>query len=596
MYQIGCGKADITAFVKGAGMLGYGLYFHTMEGIETSLFARAFVIADEAKGTKLTIVNCELGFITIALKKGVLAELERRKPNSGYTEETLMLTAQHTHSGPGGFSYYGIYNISIPGFVPEIYKKLVTGITDAIEQAEANKVPGTISFAKSEFALDKNVAFNRSLLQYNQNPEVVEKLTPETTNKGVNREMTLLKFTASDGKELGSINWFGVHTTSASNDLNKICSDNKGYASLFLEEEKGGDYVGAFAQGICGDVTPRFKYNSKRKFQRGYWDGEFEDDYKSAQYNGKLQCEKAKEILDTPVEKTLQLNGGLDCGVQYVDFTRVQCDPAFTNGNLDARTGSAVMGMAFLGGAYVDGPGAHPVLVKAAGGILTLIKYFEKTKAFFLKGEYKQIIDLKYKTQGNKKLAIETNARRIFGTKHINRLIVPAWLDPSIYLLKQFFLKDGHRNKPWSARILPIQMFRIDTVALVAFPFEITTIAAKRLKESVEKRLKEKGVKEVIIVPYANSYSGYITTFEEYQVQMYEGGHTVFGEWSLAALQTKFDELCKAMLVNKEDRNILHDDLPPEFTEDELNQFPFYKAAWYARKERRAAKKNKSKV
>jgi neutral ceramidase len=102
-------------------------------------------------------------------------------------------------------------------------------------------------------------------------------------------------------------------------------------------------------------------------------------------------------------------------------------------------------------------------------------------------------------------------------------------------------------------------------------------------------------VKEVIIVPYANSYSGYITTFEEYQVQMYEGGHTVFGEWSLAALQTKFDELCKAMLVNKEDRNILHDDLPPEFTEDELNQFPFYKAAWYARKERRAARKNKTK-
>ena len=96
------------------------------------------------------------------------------------------------------------------------------------------------------------------------------------------------------------------------------------------------------------------------------------DSYKSAQYNGKLQCEKAKEILDTPVEKTLPLNGGLDCGVQYVDFTRVQCDPAFTNGNLDARTGSAVMGMAFLGGAYVDGPGAHPALVKAAGGILTL--------------------------------------------------------------------------------------------------------------------------------------------------------------------------------------------------------------------------------
>jgi neutral ceramidase len=596
MYQIGCGKADITAFVKGAGMLGYGMYFHTMEGVETPLYARSFIVVDDVAKTKLTMVNCELGFITISLKKGVLAELERRLPNGGFNEENLMMTAQHTHSGPGGYSYYGLYNISIPGFVNEVYQKLVNGIVDSVVAAEKNLQPGSISFSKGNFDLDVNVSFNRSLHQYNQNPEVTEKLTPETTNRGVNREMALLKFTAADGKDLGSINWFGVHTTSVSNDLNKICSDNKGYASQFFEEDKGNGYIAAFAQGICGDVTPRFKYNPKRKYQRGYWEGEYQDDYKSAQFNGRLQFEKAKELAEDKATKASELNGGLDCGIQYVDFTRIQCDPEFTNGNLDARTGPAAMGMAFFGGAYIDGPGAHPVIVKVGNAAARVIKSFEKTKAFFLNGDYKKIIDLKYKVQGNKSIVIETNARRMLGTKHINRLIIPAWAEPSIYLLKKFFEKEGNRKKPWTARVMPIQVFVIDSVALVAFPFEITTIAAKRLKSSVEKRLKERGVKEVIIAPYANSYSGYITTFEEYQVQMYEGGHTVFGEWSLAGLQTKFDELCKAMLANKEERNILHDDLPPEFTEDELNQFPFYKAAWYARKERRAARKNKTAV
>ncbi|MCP4199899.1 MAG: hypothetical protein GY762_22375, partial [Proteobacteria bacterium] len=35
----------------------------------------------------------------------------------------------------------------------------------------------------------------------------------------------------------------------------------------------------------------------------------------------------------------------------------------------------------------------------------------------------------------------------------------------------------------------------------------------------------------------------YLTTFEEYQVQAYEGAHTVFGQWSLAAYRTVLADL-----------------------------------------------------
>src|SRR3978361_1712777 len=112
MFHIGVAKSDITAFKKGVGMLGYGLYFNTMETVETPLFARAFVIKDTKAGSKVCLVNCELGFITIALKKGVLKELRSRDPQCGYDDDNFMLTAQHTHSGPSGYSYYGFYNIS----------------------------------------------------------------------------------------------------------------------------------------------------------------------------------------------------------------------------------------------------------------------------------------------------------------------------------------------------------------------------------------------------------------------------------------------------------------------------------------------------
>jgi len=53
----------------------------------------------------------------------------------------------------------------------------------------------------------------------------------------------------------------------------------------------------------------------------------------------------------------------------------------------------------------------------------------------------------------------------------------------------------------------------------------------------------------------------------------------------LAALQTKFDILAKQMLVPKEERKMQHDSIPPDFTEEELNQFPFYKRAWYIKQE-----------
>ncbi|MFN8277769.1 MAG: neutral/alkaline non-lysosomal ceramidase N-terminal domain-containing protein [Chitinophagales bacterium] len=589
MWQFGAAKTEITAFVKGCGMLGYGLYFNTMEGIETPLFARAFVL--QQGGKKTALVVCELGFITISLKKGVVKELKRRKHDCGYDDDNLLLMAQHTHSGPGGYSYYGLYNISIPGFVMEIYQKLVQGIADVIEQAEAQLQPGDIHFHSGTFDKDIPVAFNRSILQYNQNPEVTEKITQQTAHLGVNREMQLLLFSDTRGKAIGEINWFGVHTTNISNDNHKLCSDNKGYAAKFLEEqfkEQGNSqFIGAFAQGICGDVTPRFKYNPKRPFQRGKWDGMYEDDFESARFNGRLQMEKAAAIINETRHKGMAIPPDVDYGMLYVNFPDVTCDPEFANDRIDARTGPAAQGMAFFGGAMVDGPGAHPVLVRVGNFLTDIIKVWELSLARFKNEKYRKAVRRKYETQGAKHILMETHARRVLGTKHIDRLILPAWADPSIESIKIFFKKIGYKDKPWTPQILPLQLVILGPIAIAGFPFEITTIAAQRLRLSLEKRLASRGVNTVILAPYANGYSGYVTTNEEYQVQMYEGGHTVFGQWTLAALQTKFDQLAKSMLKPEAERQIVHDNLPPEFTEEELNLYPFYKRNWYLKQERK---------
>lgn len=564
MYLIGCSKADITGYKKGYGMLGYGLYHHTAESVKTPVSARAFVIGTTNDAPLFALVNCELCFITNALKIGVLEELKKRGAN--YSDETLMLTAQHTHSAPGGYAYYGMYNIVVPGFVEEVYTKIIHGIAEAITNAEKQLQPANIIYATGEFEDDKQVAFNRSHKQYNQNPEVTEKINKDTAHKGVNRSMELLRFVSQDGKELGSINWFGVHTTSVSNDLHGICYDNKGYAAHFLEEKKGGAYVGAFAQGTCGDVSPRFRYNPKRKFQRGYWDGAYEDDYESAAFNGKLQSEKAEALLHS---KGKTLSSGLSSVLLHTDFSEIKCNPLFSKGSKEARTAPAAIGSAFLGGAYMDGPGVHPVGIKIINAIVTLRQTYRYIKAKVAGKSYKEKVALMSGVHGKKKIVLETHDHKFLGISNFKNPLIPGWIEPSIGLFKKFYAVDGYRSeKPWTAKVLPLQICLLGELALCAFPFEITTIAGKRLKSSLEERLKEKGIEHVILVPYANDYSAYITTNEEYQVQMYEGGHTVFGQWSLAALQTKMDELAQVIEEGKAKRIIEND--PPKITLDEL--------------------------
>lgn len=570
MIKIGISNIAYEPFLKNAAMLGFGMFTHTMQKPGT-LHVRAFVFENNEQ--KVCFVNAELGFITLALQQAVLNELKEKYAHFNLNESNLILTAQHTHSAPGGFSYYPLYNMPTPGFSEKIYREVYEAIVKAIVAAEANKKQGKISLHKGEFGLDKKVAFQRSMNAYNLNPDISEKLTMQTLHKGVNREMQLLKLSDENNEVIGSINWFAVHPTSISNNLHEVNADNKGYAAKFLEahfKAEGKTHVGAFAQGTCGDVSPRFRYKKNIfKRQRGYWYGACDNDYESAAYNGKLQFEKALELLG---EKGTEIGENIDSEIWWIDFTEIQCNPKFANGKTDARTAEACMGLAFFGGALMDGPGIPQFL-------MPLLKYLlRKVKERDLKtAGNDEKMQLKYKVQGTKNILLESHSQRIAGYTDFTKIPVPNFIDGSLAAIKKYYKEIGSKRRVlYTPQVLPIQLLLLGKVAVAAFPFEITTIAGKRLKKSLQEKLSVKGIEEVILAPYANGYSGYITTNEEYQLQMYEAGHTVFGEWSLAALQTKFDELATEMLKSKNERK-LEQTIYPKPILEEMNEFAYYK-------------------
>lgn len=112
------------------------------------------------------------------------------------------------------------------------------------------------------------------------------------------------------------------------------------------------------------------------------------------------------------------------------------------------------------------------------------------------------------------------------------------------------------------------------------FLFEITTVASWRLRKTIEDALFKNGFEHVILCPYSNAYNGYITTYEEYQVQDYEAGHCVFGQWSLNALQQVSSNLANQLTKKKEDRDIPFLREAP-ISEKYLERFTYFKSAYY---------------
>ena len=573
-FSVGLDKTDITIYKKGGGMLGYSMAFNVSERVETKLHARSFVLKDK-NDQKVAIVECELCFIPSELKSAVVDLLQKDDATHEFNEENVLIMAQHTHCGPAGYCHYASYNMSVPGFIPEIFDWLTWQIAQSIIKANQKIVPCSISLSKGFFPEDWEVAFNRSLPAYNRN-EDVDPLPHSQRNKAVNREMTLLQFKGENELPLGSLNWFGVHATSISNDITAINADNKGYAATYLEKhflKLNLDYVGAFAQGTAGDVTPKFIFNPKRHWQRGYWEGKFPDDVESAKYNGQLQFKKALELIETE-NQLIVSESKIHCALRYFDFSNLLIDTLYTHTSDIKKTSPSCIGMDMLGGALMDGPAAPKTVVKFAKVWIRTLKAFELTKARIKRDEVSQKIIEKYEAQGPKAIALETGNKRLLGAKDVKKIPIPNFVDPTIATFKLYANRDALKEQAWSPQVLPVQFVEIGGLVLVSIPFEITTTAGRRLKKGIEDLYATQGGKEVILCPYANSYSGYITTFEEYQEQMYEGGHTVFGQYGLAALQTTFKKLFEVKDIPF--CTTPNELCPPVFSESELGKRLYY--------------------
>jgi neutral ceramidase len=465
-------------------MMGYAMLDQKTAGIHQRLRSRAFVVASPCNGRRVAFVSADLGMVFQAVKQKVVARL-RQTYGSLYGDDNVLLSATHTHAGPGGHSHYALYNLTILGFDRQNFDLIVDGVYRSIVRAHDGLAPGTLTVAEDDLY---GASVNRSPNAYLRNPAAERARYAGDTDT----RMTVLRLQRLDGTEVGLVSWFAVHPVSMGNTNRLISADNKGHASALFERLKGTNYaatstfVAAFAQTNAGDVSPNIYGN-------GY--GEGANDLESTQASGQRQFDKALGLYlaaSTPVV------GGVDHRHSYVKMDARWVAPAYTDGQWRA-TCPAAIGVSMLAGTEDGrGFGREGFSCQDVAGLWSAFTCAATTTA----------------CQAEKPVVLEMGRMTPY---------------------------------PWTPEVLPIQVVRLGNLALVATPFEPTTMSGRRLREAVQAELAAAGVDRVIVAGLSNAYAGYVATREEYAAQHYEGASTHFGPWTLAAYTQEFRRVAAAL-------------------------------------------------
>ncbi|AHH20013.1 putative ceramidase [Nocardia nova SH22a] len=493
-FLVGCGIGDTTGAVVGpSGTTGYADPNLPATGLLMRTWARAFVIADRASGSRLVYVTVDICLVLQSVYLAVIQELAA-KFGDLYTERNVNINSTHNHSSCGGTAREYAYSLPNFGFMETSHHAEVNGIVAAIVAAHERLAPGSVLLGRGTLT---DASANRARVAFELNPDEDKAVFPEAIDPSV----TVLRL-RQGGRDVGAITWFATHGTSLTDHTSLIAGDNKGYASYRWEHEEKGvrygegqpEFIAAFPQTNSGDMTPNLALIPWQPT------GPTEDNRLNCAIIGERQYQAARAAFDAARPMS---SGSIDSVVHYIDMGNVAVDAAYTPDGRMARTSPGMLGTSFFAGKSTDNwnrvvpfvsEGMTNPLVAALGGLNGPIEQWMR----------------------------DAQAPKLA-------------LAPVGFALP----------RPWVPDVVAIQLVRIGDLVLAAGPAEYTIVAGLRVRRLVARALGME-LESVLMQGYSNGYVGYCVTPEEYAKQLYEGGHTLFGRWTAPAYMQEFDRLARA--------------------------------------------------
>jgi len=517
-FIIGTGIADVTYPTFGMGMQGMADDYQKTTEVETPLFSRAFIIGDMYSQKRVAVVVVDVLSCTQIVKTKVIEQLQSDTTfHHLYNTDNVLISGTHTHSAPGGYSEYFLYNVTIGGFDQMCLDHIVKGIVESLRKAHKNLAPGKIYFNKGNLV---DCGRNRSRDAYVNNPVAELNSFADSTDT----QMLLLKFVKNNGgtpKPIGVLAWYSFHATTRGQTNTLITGDAQGWASHCFENVMGTSvdptetFVCAFANATAGDVSGNIKY--------GVPAGGPDEVLHMKEY-GNMMYIKAKELFNTATI-------GLDTGINY-RYTHLDMSNIAIDGIPGARTWPAAVGLSMAAGSTEDSKGYALIM------------------GMSIPSNLREGI-----TTDN--ITLIEKATRTIAFQGLESKLPAGWSLPSITSDDPPGWQNGQAPKPimWTVgkatpyplvpNVVPIQLIRIGNMAIAGVPGEMTTMAGRRLKASIKNQLDTNAT--VALTLYANAFTSYCATKEEYQMQNYEGASTLYGPYTLAAYQQEYAKLAQAI-------------------------------------------------
>jgi neutral ceramidase len=510
--QAGFGRVDITPPV-GVGLTGNGPEGNRAAGYRMRLYARALVL-EQASGDRVALVVADLPHISLLLHRRVAA-LTR---SVGLGVDRLLLSATHTHASVGHFyeaSAYNEHGSSVAGFDSEIVDTLTRRIARAVHHAVLDLRPARAGWGSTPVWGQTRIRSLPAMLRNIPRPDPVQPppagLPPEYAL--VDPMLTMLRVDQWDEaarafRPAGAWSVFAIHGTGNTPDNELLDADLPGLVAQSLErhidlelnrESAPGRAVYLLASGAAGDVSPDWPPQSR--------------------------CPPPRLLTERwptgPFTRTLWT---------WVSPPRAvieACRHAARRAILTVASGVSARATQLF-----------DALGNSLHDSLTLERSFVSLP-LAQRAESLGICDAPL--PGMSTFGGAPDARtRFFGWLWLG--LFPSGMEESpaaprsptgCHAEKRLLLWEG-ATKRFIGRHLPtdgqLLVLRIGSRLVAGVPAEVTTMAARQMRDSMVKAMPVPwSVEQALVVSVANGFIEYLTTTDEYAAQYYEGGSTLYG-------------------------------------------------------------------
>ena len=484
-FMAGVAERDITP-PPGIPRAGYSLWSTTGEGFRTRLAARAYYMKDPSGQGYAMIQTDLMAGSRILLAK--VSELVNEK--TGLNAGNITITATHTHSSPGqylGSEFYNKHASHKAGFDPEFFDFLADQLAAAVIEAYDTQVPTKVATGKKAVW---GLTRNRSIEPFrnNENHQDISLDNSEVFHE-INPYMYMVRLdglTQDNGYQpMGAFMSFSIHGTSIPR-----------WDPMF-----NGD-LWSYFQGDLKHLIQQAYPDSKKTIVGGF-EGTHGDmapamplEQSGYIWSKNVGTALAKEGWDLfqSLESKLASNSKINVAARHIDMR--------DNNTINDTE----------------------ICDSAAAGVTTIAAPYEHESPVFAW--------LPYFKQGS------TSWFNNDGCHGKRSIVGGSWLQPLIEPKDSF------------PRDILFQLVQIGDLVIAPLPFELTAETGFRIQAAIESSYKNDGldIPDIMVSSLANGYTGYITTPEEYDIQYYEGGHTIYGRYSQPYVTEHLKDLSQALL------------------------------------------------